>query len=93
MKRSQQIGSEIAPSEEEDTLALIMRCPKCDTQRAFRVTDSFAMAVTRKSSGCQYNASCTICDYRLEIQLVWTRRHLGVGSREDNLQAGCVSGG
>lgn len=71
-----QIGSETAPPKEDDTLALIIKCPKCDTQRAFRVNDSFMLTVTRKSSGCQYNTSCTICGYRFNIQLVWTKRRV-----------------
>lgn len=75
--KSRQLGSETPPQKEDDTLALIMRCPACDTQRAFRVNDSFMLTLTRKVSGCQYNASCTICGYQMEIQLVWTRRHLG----------------
>jgi hypothetical protein len=75
--KTQQIGSEIEPPKDDDTLALIIKCPKCDTQRAFRVNDSFMLTITRKVSGCQYNTSCTICGYRIGVQLIWTKRHLG----------------
>jgi hypothetical protein len=77
MKKSQQIGSEIEPPKDDDTLALIMECTKCDTQRAFRVNDSFMLTITRKVSGCQYVASCSICGHEVSIKLIWTRRHLG----------------
>jgi DNA-directed RNA polymerase subunit RPC12/RpoP len=75
--KSQQIGSEIEPPKSDDTLALIIQCPKCNTQRAFRVNDSFMLAITRKSSGCQYNTACDTCGYKVSVQLIWTKRHLG----------------
>jgi hypothetical protein len=75
--KTQQIGSEIEPPTSDDTLALIMQCQVCDAQRAFRVSDSFMLTITRKASGCQYNSWCTVCGHRIGIQLVWTKRHLG----------------
>lgn len=75
--KSQQIGSEIEPPKDDDTLALIIKCPKCDTQRAFRVNDSFMLTITKKSSGVQYNAACEICGHVTNIQIIWTKRHRG----------------
>ncbi len=77
MNKSQQIGSEIEPPKDDDTLTLIIQCPKCNTQRAFRVNDSFMLTITRKSSGCQYNVSCDTCGHETYVQLIWTKRHLG----------------
>jgi transcription elongation factor Elf1 len=77
MSKNQQIGSEIEPPKDDDTLALIIQCPKCNTQRAFRVNDSFMLTITRKTSGCQYNVACSICGHQTNVQLIWTKRHLG----------------
>lgn len=75
--KTEQIGSEIEPPEEDDTLALIASCPKCDTQRAFKVNDSFMLTITRKSSGCRWITYCSICGYELSVLLAWTQRHPG----------------
>jgi hypothetical protein len=73
--KSQQTGSEIPPDKGADVLALIIRCPKCQTQRAFRVNNGFMLVVTRKSSGAEYSTACDVCKYRFNVQLVWTKRH------------------
>ena len=73
--KTQQMGSEIPPSEENDVLALIIKCPKCQTQRAFRVNDGFMTVMTRQSSGTEYSTICDVCNHRFNVQLAWTRRH------------------
>jgi hypothetical protein len=75
--KSQQAGSEVSPPKEDDILALIIICPKCQAQRAFKVNDGFMMVVTRASSGAEYSTTCDLCGYRIIVQLAWTRRHLG----------------
>lgn len=72
-----QLGSTIPPKGENDTLALIIKCAKCDTQRAFRVNDGFMGVILRKSSGLEYSTVCSKCQTRFPIQLVWTRRQPG----------------
>lgn len=74
--KTQQIGSQVEPIKENDTLAFIIKCPKCRTQRAFRVNDSFALVATRKSSGLEIDTWCVKCSRRIAIQLVWTQRQL-----------------
>jgi hypothetical protein len=73
--KTRQSGSVISPESAEDTLALIIRCQKCDTQRAFRVNDGFAAVVIRKSSGVEYVTWCEKCGQRISVQLCWTKRH------------------
>lgn len=75
--KTQQIGSEKAPEGESDTLALIIKCPGCGTQRAFRVNDSFALVMKRESSGAEYVTWCEVCDHRISFQIAWTKRHPG----------------
>lgn len=75
--KSQQTGSEIPAGENEDVLALIIKCHKCDTQRAFKVNDSFALTITRASSGVEYTTKCNICGHPIGVQLAWTQRHFG----------------
>jgi hypothetical protein len=69
------MGSEIPPSKDDDVLALIIKCPKCQTQRAFKVNDGFMLVITRKSSGTEYSTICEVCDHRFNVQLAWTKRH------------------
>ena len=73
--KSQQYGSDIPPSHDDDILALIIKCPKCQTQRAFKVNDGFMLVSTRLSSGTEYSTVCEECDYRINVQFAWTRRH------------------
>jgi DNA-directed RNA polymerase subunit RPC12/RpoP len=75
--KTKQIGSEKPPENENDTLALIIRCPECDTQRAFRINDTVALVITRKSSGAKYETWCEICGHRITFQIAWTKRHPG----------------
>jgi hypothetical protein len=77
MKKSRQIGSRIPPEKGEDILALILMCTKCDTQRSFRVNDSFMLTINRLASGCQYDVSCETCGHEVSVKLVWTKRHRG----------------
>lgn len=77
MSKTNQLGSVIPPKKEDDTLALIIKCPQCDTQRAFKVNDGFMTVITRSSSGAEYSTVCGKCQNRFSIQLVWTRRHPG----------------
>jgi hypothetical protein len=69
------MGSEIPPKKDEDVLALIIKCPKCQTQRAFKVNDGFMLVMTRESSGTEYSTICEVCEHRFNVQLAWTRRH------------------
>jgi hypothetical protein len=75
--KSQQIGSSIPPEKDQDTLALIIKCPKCQTQRAFKVNDGFMLVMTRQSSGTEYSTMCDACGYRINVQIAWTQRHFG----------------
>jgi hypothetical protein len=75
--KSQQTGSETPPGGDDDTLAIIIKCPACDTQRAFRINNAAMLTLTRKSSGCEYTVECDLCGHLVTIQLIWTRRHLG----------------
>lgn len=75
--KTQQTGSEIPPPKYDTTLALIIKCPKCQTQRAFQVSDAFMLVINRVSSGAEYSTVCEECGYRTSVQLAWTKRHLG----------------
>jgi hypothetical protein len=75
--KTQQTGSEVPPGKGDDTLALIIKCPACDAQRAFRINNAAMLTLTRQSSGCEYTTECEICGHIVTIQLIWTRRHLG----------------
>jgi len=74
--KTQQTGSRQAPGPSDDNvLALIIKCPLCSTQRAFKVNDAFIKVATRLSSGIEYNTWCEKCGRRFAVQLCWTRRH------------------
>lgn len=74
--KTQQTGSKSKPTDENDILALIIRCPKCKTQRAFKFNDSIAAVMTRESSGMEVNVFCEKCSRRIAVQFCWTRRFL-----------------
>jgi hypothetical protein len=62
-------------SQRGGVLALIVKCPKCQTQRAFKVNDRFMLVVTRQSSGTEYSTVCEECGHRSGVVLAWTQRH------------------
>jgi hypothetical protein len=74
--KTQQTGSKNKPTDENDVLALIIKCPKCRTQRAFKFNDSMANVMTRESSGLEVNVFCEKCSRRIAVQLCWTKRWL-----------------
>jgi len=73
--KTRQTGSRQEPGPNEDTLALIIKCPDCNTQRAFRINDAFFSVLTRRSSGAEYDTWCEKCGRRISIQMCWTHRH------------------
>lgn len=75
--KTQQTGSSQKPGPFENVLALIVKCPECSTQRAFKVNDSFGETITRLSSGYELTTWCEKCNRQISIQLCWTKRHLG----------------
>lgn len=72
--KTQQTGSKSRPGDDDNILALIIRCPKCRTQRAFKFNDSIAQVMTREASGMEVNVFCEKCCKRIAVQLCWTRR-------------------
>jgi phage FluMu protein Com len=72
--KTQQTGSKTEPDEENTTLALIIKCPKCRTQRAFKFNDTLATVMTRESSGMEVSTFCEKCSRRIAIQFCWTKR-------------------
>jgi hypothetical protein len=74
--KTQQTGSKSRPGDDDNILALVIKCPKCRTQRAFKFNDSIANVMTRASSGMEVNVFCEKCSRRIAIQLCWTRRFL-----------------
>jgi hypothetical protein len=75
--KTEQTGSRQKPGPFDDTLAIIIKCQECHTQRAFRVNDSFGVTITRQSSGAEYSTWCEKCGRRISVQLAWTKRHKG----------------
>lgn len=73
--KTSQTGSRKPPGPDEDTLALIIKCPDCSTQRAFKVSDGFVGVITRLGAGVEYDTWCMKCGRRIAVQLCWTRRH------------------
>lgn len=78
MKTTLQKGSATEPKDSDRTLAIIIICPNCDTQRAFKINDAMEEAILpRNSSGMEWITWCEECGREFKFQLCWTERKPG----------------